>query len=303
MPGGLADAAVSRAGHACQEGAGQLILARQVRPFPTDPGDICEARVALSRSALRYSAPRDSLIGYTRAHRVVPVASDIPPWAGSVDESALTALLGMGGEQNWLDYKRQCEFTTVRGVVEMAKDAGAMMIVGGYVLVGADDNGRPSGDVDHLKLFDTATVHDKLAKYLPKRSEIRVAVHQHQGQSFALIYVAPHPDGFCLFEQDDAYPDGKEQKVVFRRGDVFARHGTKSERWSQDDIAMIKQRLQGDADRGRDQRAEAIELLGALPTELGEGGIWLGLAVAPEYQPAEPAIISREGKFLSPQGV
>ena len=192
------------------------------------------------------------------------MAIGIPAWAGSVDEAALAALLGMGGERDWLDYKRQFDLSTVRGVVDLAKDAGAMMMLGGYVLVGADDNGQPRGDVDHLNLFDTATVHDKLAKYLPKRSEIRVAVHQYLGQSFALIYIAPHPDGFCVFEQDGTYRDNREQKLVFRRGDVFARHGTKSERWNQDDIAMIKQRLQADADRGRDQRAEAIGLLGAL---------------------------------------
>lgn len=226
--------------------------------------------------------------------RLDRVASDIPTWAGSIDEAALAALLGMGGERNWLDYKRQLDLSTGREAVELAKDAGAMMILGGYVLVGAYDNGQPSGDVEHLGLFDTATVHDKLAKYLPKRFEVRVAVHQYQGQNFALIYIAPHPDGFCIFEHDGAYQDGKDQKVVFRRGDVFARHGTKSERWNQDDIAMIKRRLQADADQSRDQRAEAVDLLTALPAELGEGGIWLGLAVVPEYQPSESATINRE---------
>lgn len=222
------------------------------------------------------------------------MSSDLPPWTGSVDAEALVALLAMGGERDWLDYKQQCELSTIRGEVELAKDAGAMMMLGGYLLVGADDSGQPSGTVNQLKLFDPAILHDKLGKYLPKHSEIRSAIHEHRGQSFVLIYIAPHPDGFCIFERDGVYQDGKEQKFIFRAGEVYARHGTKSERWKQEDQAMIIQRLRADADRGRDQRAEATALLVRLPAELGGTGIWLGLAVVPEYQPTEPAIISRE---------
>lgn len=114
------------------------------------------------------------------------MSSDLPPWAGSVDAEALAALLGMGGERDWLDYKRQCDLSTSRGVVELAKDARAMMILGGYVVVGADDTSQPSGNVNQLKLFDPAVLHDKLGKYLSKRFEIRSATHQHQGQSFVL---------------------------------------------------------------------------------------------------------------------
>jgi hypothetical protein len=49
-----------------------------------------------------------------------------------------------------------------------------MMVAGGYILVGADDNGQAAGEVEHLDLFDSATLHAKLAKYLPKPTEIRV---------------------------------------------------------------------------------------------------------------------------------
>jgi hypothetical protein len=86
------------------------------------------------------------------------VSTDLPSWAGSIDAAALSALLGLGGERDWIDYKRQCDLSTVRGEVELAKDAGAMMMLGGYVLVGADDLGRPTGDVEHLELFDPAVL-------------------------------------------------------------------------------------------------------------------------------------------------
>jgi len=229
------------------------------------------------------------------------VASEVPSWAGSASARALAYLLALQGERNWLDYKRQCDLSSTRGEVELAKDAGAMMITGGYIVVGADDRGQPSGDVQHLELFDTATLHAKLAKYMPKPIEIRAATHQYQGQSYAIIYFPPHPDGFCIFERDGTYQDSNGQlRTVFRRGDVFARHGTSSERWQQSDIEVIKRQLRTDADRVRDDADDAWQLLQDLPRRLGGSGLWLAMAVMPEYQPADPPMITPDEaqKFL-----
>ena len=221
------------------------------------------------------------------------MASDIPSWAGSVSAQALADLLAFQGERDWLDYKRQCDVSSTRGVVELAKDAGAMMITGGYVVVGADDHGRPSGDVHHLELFDPATLHAKLAKYLPKPIEIRAATHGYLGQSFAIVYFPPHQDGFCIFETDGTYQDsGGKMQTVFRHGEVFARHGTSSERWKQSDVAVIKRQLQAGADRVRDDAAEAFQLLQALPRQLGGSGLWLAVAVMPEYVADDPPMLT-----------
>src|SRR5216683_698168 len=202
------------------------------------------------------------------------MAGDLPPSAGSVSADILATLLDLQGERDWLDYKRQCDLSSARGLVEFAKDVGAMMITGGYIVVGADDNGQPTGDVDHLELFDPATLHAKLAKYLGRPFEIRSATHDYHGQSYALVYAVPHLDGFCVFERDGSYQDGKGQITVFRAGDVFARHGTRSERWNQRDIPMIKQRLQADADRTRDQHAEALSLLRGVPPHWWRLGLY-----------------------------
>lgn len=217
---------------------------------------------------------------------------EIPAWSGSVDENALARLIGLHSESDWLDYKQQCDLSSARGVVELAKDVGAMMITGGYILVGAGDHGEPTGDVEHLELLDPATLHDKLAKYLPRPFEIRSAVHRRDGQSYALLYAAPHPDGLCVFESDGTYEESKRQKVVFRAGEVFARHGTRSERWTQDDIQAVKQRLRADADRGRDQEAEALSLLHDIPARLGGAGLWLAMAVVPQYRVTDAPMVS-----------
>ena len=220
------------------------------------------------------------------------MASSLPAWAGSVNLDTLTRLLALQSEHDWLDYKRQSDLSSPRGLVEFTKDVRAMMMTGGYILVGADDHGQSTGDVEHLDLFDPATLDAKLAKYLPRPFEIRVATHQHGGQDYALVYVVPHPDGFCIFERDGIYQDGKTQTVVFRAGEVFARHGTRSERWSQQDIALIKQRLRSDAERGRDQEAETLRLLQTVPVQLGGSGLWLAVAVVPQYPVADAPMVS-----------
>jgi hypothetical protein len=60
-----------------------------------------------------------------------------------------------------------------------------------------------------------------------------------------VLYVPPHPDGFCIFKADGFY--GKA--AVFRAGDVYARHGSASERWQQPDIDRIRKRLRERTDK------------------------------------------------------
>lgn len=225
---------------------------------------------------------------------VKAVTHHLPTWAGSVDAEILTRLLALGGERDWLDFKSQCDLSVTRDLVEITKDIAAMMINGGYLIIGADDHGQPAGEPERLDLFDPAKLHAKVAKYISGQFELRVGVHQQHGQTFILIYVAPHPDGLCVLERDGSYPDpvtGKP-RLVFQAGQVFARHGTSSEPWRQQDIAVVKRRLAADADRGHDQAAEALQLLSDLPGQLGDFGLWLAVAVIPQHQPVNPTRIS-----------
>jgi hypothetical protein len=122
----------------------------------------------------------------------------LPTWAGSVGAEALAQLLALGGERDWLDFKSQCDLSEKRDQVEITKDIGAMMITGGYLVIGTDDHGRAVGEPAHLELFDPAKLHAKVTKYVAGQFELRVGIHQHQGQTFVLIYVAPHPDGLSV---------------------------------------------------------------------------------------------------------
>jgi hypothetical protein len=58
------------------------------------------------------------------------MTSDPPSWAGSVSAKVPTHLLDLGGERDWLDYKRQSDLSCTRDLVEFAKDVASADIGG-----------------------------------------------------------------------------------------------------------------------------------------------------------------------------
>lgn len=166
----------------------------------------------------------------------------------SVSREKLDALLAEGSEHSSLDYKEVLDLGkgSARGIVELAKDVAAMQAEpdGGYIVVGADDHGNPVPGLtpDLACHFDDATLRAKLGKYLTE-PEIRVGQHEVNGMTVVLIYVAPHPNGWAIFHQPGDYEHNGKTKTVFRVGDVFVRHGTRSERWDDTDVPRLLKRV------------------------------------------------------------
>ena len=150
-------------------------------------------------------------------------------------------------EQAELDYKELLDLGGQRTRLELAKDVAAMQVGGGYIVVGATDRGELSGAMTYalVSLFDEATVRDVLLKWLPEPLDIHVARHIIDEQNVVLVHVGPNPHGLCIMKADGQYHDDATGKsvTVFRRGDIYARHGSKSERMVQEDIPRILARL------------------------------------------------------------
>jgi hypothetical protein len=167
-------------------------------------------------------------------------------------EEKLRSLLAEKHEQSCLDYKRSLNLAGNalgrRDTVELAKDVAAMQSepAGGYLVVGADDHGMPVADLTRelARHFDEATLRQKLARYLAEPFTVRCALHNIGDNVVALIYVGPSDHGWCIFKADGDYedPPGK-RTTVFRVGDVFVRHGTSSERWSDSDRQRLIQQV------------------------------------------------------------
>lgn len=159
-----------------------------------------------------------------------------------LNEETLANLLNEGTERDGLDFKSVCDLKNAVDKVELAKDVGAMQMRGGYVVIGADDRGRPTGEVTdaHAKLFDQATLHDKVKPYLADGFEIRSTALKLDGNLYGLICVLPHEEGIAPFKANGFYKDDKNRdKMAFRAGDVFTRRGTRSEPWNHEDIRYV----------------------------------------------------------------
>lgn len=176
---------------------------------------------------------------------------------GVVSEEKVAELLALQAEYPELDYKQTIELTTA-GVVELAKDIGAMQVRGGYILGGVDNQGGLTGRLDgaDLRPFDEANLVPKLQRYLPRPLELRTSVveRNEEGEDEAhkvvAICVLPHPAGCAFFLADGKYDKNGREKVVFREGDVFWRDGTRSVRMSQAGLEEVIERRIGEAKDG-----------------------------------------------------
>lgn len=171
-----------------------------------------------------------------------------------VNREKLAELLAEEAEFDTLDYKQKLDLSNHDEQLEFVKDVAAMMMTGGYIVVGADDRGQPTGmfTASNATLFDTATVRNLVDQYITG-GDVLCAVHKGERGPIAVVYVAPHRDGLAVLKKNGQRNDGR---WVFRAGEVFARHGTRSRRWEQADIIGVRQRI---ADSIRDDWRLTIE--------------------------------------------
>ena len=158
-----------------------------------------------------------------------------------VSYEKLRELLALQTEYPELDFKELIELDAPGGVVELAKDAGAMQVRGGYIVGGVDGHGKPTGRMDKIdaRRFDEASLRPALLRYLPEPLVIRSCRLDHDGHVVVLIYIGRNPLGCAIFHTDGEYEKDGRKVVTFRKGDVFWRAGTSSERLSQHGLQEI----------------------------------------------------------------
>jgi hypothetical protein len=159
----------------------------------------------------------------------------------ALGKTKLLELLALAHEHGGLDYKSRADLSQRGDLLEIVKDIAAMEADGGYLVIGADDGGRPTAAMTSAAcaLFDESRLRAKVKRYLQDPLELRTACHEVDGALIVIVYVGAHPDGFTIIAEDGQVDD----KIVFRSGEVFVRHGTASERWRTEDFVRIKARL------------------------------------------------------------
>jgi hypothetical protein len=158
-----------------------------------------------------------------------------------VHEAQLLSLLAQQAESSELEYIEDCDLDERRDTVELATEVGAMAARGGYIVIGVDNHGQPTGRLDARKtaLFDDSILQDKLGRYLPPSVSLRSGRHQVKGSFVVAVYVGRHPDGAVVFVNEGTFETGRRSITAFRPGDIFVRHGSKSERPTQADIHRL----------------------------------------------------------------
>lgn len=155
------------------------------------------------------------------------------------------SLLSSGSERTDLDFKASCDLNDRKALVEIVKDIAAFAVYGGYLVIGTDDHGVPTGDFTeaHSKLFDEARLRPKVAQYVDGLT-LHSQSFEFDGSWVAVVCVLPHADGWTVMRREGSYEDpNKRTKTVFGVGDVFARHGSSSERWNQEDARAIRAKI------------------------------------------------------------
>lgn len=213
-----------------------------------------------------------------------------------VNREKLRELLALETEYSTLDFKSGCNLVDKRDQVELAKDVGAMSARGGFLAIGVDGRGKPTGDLtaEQAKLFDEARLRPKLLKWLPESLEICSQVHEIDGHQVALVYVSPNPAGCVFFRADGQYgQQGKASKVVFRQGDVFFRNGTQSTRLDQHGLELIvRQQVEQERVRWEDEHAAGYRRL-AEELQAGAAGQQVARGSAVEFNlTLEPEVLT-----------
>lgn len=166
---------------------------------------------------------------------------------GVVNREKVAQLLSLGAEYPELDFKSRIDPSEKADAVRLAKHVGAMRVKGGYIVLGVDDRGNPTGDMDDVdeRNFDEANLAPKLERYL-EGIDLRAQVFTLAGNKVVLLCVLPSPDGCTFFKADGNYMRGAGKEVVeFREGDVFWREGTRSVRITRQGLEeVIKTRIE-----------------------------------------------------------
>lgn len=159
-----------------------------------------------------------------------------------LSDSACAQLMSVRRESSALDFKASFDPDAPGDWCELIKDLVAMANTsGGYVLVGANDDGTSSlSSILITRRIDQAVLIDKLSKYTEVQpSEANFRLFALDGHRRAIFYVnkVDVPIVFC---RPGTYSiSTSKQKTAFNAGTIYFRHGSKSEPALQSDLQRV----------------------------------------------------------------
>jgi len=189
--------------------------------------------------------------------------------AEPLSEYVLDFLTSQKKECPYLDFKLTIHIGKNSDFPEVAKDIFAFTNYGGgWILIGWKEEKKnqylPVGVSDDYKV-DQATLQEKFNSYSNKPIQIEYKEFNKMidgvQRCFAVIYSPPSYE-ILKPVKEGKYRKGDKERVVFKKGDIFYRRGTQSIPPSEQELKIIKKRLEKENYR--------ISVLSGEPDEIDE---------------------------------
>jgi hypothetical protein len=150
-----------------------------------------------------------------------------------------------GGEGRNLDYKLTFDPDDARAKTALVKDLVAMANSGGgRIVFGRDETSIPGIPPKLAEALDGAKILDYVERYVEKGLIHLRHIQKELPQGNVLLTLIVEPASYPVVMKRDGNWSGfssKNDRALFRRGDVWVRHGSKTERISQADMRAFIQ--------------------------------------------------------------
>ncbi|MCK5108342.1 MAG: putative DNA binding domain-containing protein, partial [Methanosarcinales archaeon] len=156
----------------------------------------------------------------------------------------------MDAKTAYIDFKDGFDIDSEKDWCDIVKNSVAMANSGGgIILIGAGDDGVPSGsDVTPVLDIDPAVLADMIAAYTGERfSGFKIAELDKEGVKIAALLIESvsipmafiKPGTYDIDDGGDAGEGNGMQQTVFESGAVYFRHGARSEPGNSSDMTKV----------------------------------------------------------------
>lgn len=151
---------------------------------------------------------------------------------GRLTKEKLVELVQLGAEHAELDFKSTLDLSDAAHRLGLVKDIIAMANAGGgYIVVGAYDDGTPATDQEQPKGqgFDSADLAQLVARYVAASPVVTSQTHTLEARTHILIFVAPPSDSLpLLVSKPGEFEVEGRKKTVLQQGVLYIREGTRT---------------------------------------------------------------------------
>ena len=168
---------------------------------------------------------------------------------GIISDEKLSELLALQAEYPELDYKRKIDLTATDDTVDLAKDIGALQVRGGYIVIGVDSHGNPTGELDGVDIRGSTRRTSRRRYCDGCRARLSCGLASWNGTGIRSRWCSSGATHRAVRSSPPAASTARTARRLSHSGpgEVFWRDGTRSTRMSQEGLEEVIARRIADA--------------------------------------------------------